>query len=134
MSNRGAIYNKEKALQVNNFEGLKFGKITPTDMDGFIDFGDKIFIFLEGKHKDVPMPYGQKLAFERLCSAADKAGKFSVILLANHDIDPPADVNFDTLPVVKYYHKGEWRTPKTPITVKQSIDKILKINSYSLKE
>ena len=33
---RGKIRNRECAGQLKDFSGLRFGKITPTDIDGFV--------------------------------------------------------------------------------------------------
>ncbi len=39
------IKNKEFISQVKVFSGIKIGSISPTDIDGFLDFGNKLFIF-----------------------------------------------------------------------------------------
>ena len=48
MAERGVIRNRQFAQQLRDFSGLRFGKITPTDIDGFMDFGDRLFVVLEG--------------------------------------------------------------------------------------
>ena len=66
MTEPGIFRNREYAKQLKSFSGLRFGKITPTDIDGFLDFGNNVYVFIETKHGDAPLPYGQKLALERL--------------------------------------------------------------------
>ena len=56
------IRNRDYMRQIKDFSGLRFGKISPTDIDGFLDFGNSLFIFVEMKHGDARIPYGQKLA------------------------------------------------------------------------
>ena len=63
------IRNRDYMRQIKDFSGLRFGKISPTDIDGFLDFGNSLFIFVEMKHGDTRIPYGQKLALTRLCDA-----------------------------------------------------------------
>lgn len=56
---RGIIRHRRRRLQVNDFSVLRYGRITPTDIDGFLDFGGRAFVFIELKHGDVPaMPLG----------------------------------------------------------------------------
>ena len=51
MDKRGKIGNRRRALQIRDFTGLRWGNITPTDIDALIDFGDKVFVFIEVKKK-----------------------------------------------------------------------------------
>ena len=46
---RGAIMHAERAKQLNDFNGLQYGNITPTDIDGVIDYKDRAMVFLEIK-------------------------------------------------------------------------------------
>lgn len=127
MSERGQIENRDRARQINDFSGLKYGKITPTDIDGFIDFGDFVFIWFELKHGDTEMRYGQQLALERQCNAAKVAGKHAFVLVASHDVvDPAEDVNAAVCNVSKYFTDGVWREPKKKYTLKQFVDAVLK--------
>jgi len=66
---RGVINNRARAQQIINYSGLRYDTITPTDIDGFIDFGNKVFVIMEFKHSDAPLPYGQRLALKRLCDS-----------------------------------------------------------------
>ena len=70
MTERGVIRNKEIAQQLRDFSGLRYGTITPTDIDAFFDFGDRLFVIVEGKYGGHSMPHGQELALDRLCSAS----------------------------------------------------------------
>lgn len=73
-SERGKIRNREH-VPVKDFSGLRYGKITPTDIDGFVEFKDKIFILLELKFGDSVLKYGQRTALERGCDAWGEQGK-----------------------------------------------------------
>lgn len=122
-ADRGIIRNREWASQIKIFSGLRFGKITPTDIDGFLDFDNRIFIFLEIKRGAALPPYGQRLALERLCDTCEKAGKSSLVLIASHNA--VGDIDAANLPVVLIRRKGEWRKPRRAMTVRQGIDEFL---------
>jgi len=118
---RGVIQNRKFALQINDFSALKFGKITPTDIDGFMDFGNKHFVYLETKHAGADLPYGQKLALERLCDATTKAGIKSVVIVAEHNT--AGDIDVGNLLVKKYYFNGQWTNQFREITVRNAVEK-----------
>ena len=78
-ANRGVIQNRERARQIIDFSGLRYGNITPTDIDGCIEYQDKGVAFIEIKHRDSPMPKGQELALTRLVDNNSTAGKRAVL-------------------------------------------------------
>jgi len=127
MTERGKIYNREYAAQLRDFSGLRYGKITPTDIDGFMDFGGKAFVFIEAKYGDSEMPFGQKLALERLCDACDKGGINAVVLVASHNTRE--DIDFAAMTVTMVRHNGVWRPPRRELTVRQTIDAFLEWTS-----
>lgn len=114
------IRNRDFIRQVKDFSGLSFGTIYPTDIDGFLDFNNEVFIFIEAKHGDGMPKGGQKLALERLCDACSCAGKNSIVLVANHDTSDDIDVG--SLLVSSVRIGGEWRRPKKSITVRTAIE------------
>jgi len=127
MAERGKIRNRERAKQLNDFHGLCYGKITPMDIDGFIDFGNQLFVFFEGKCGTAQMEYGQSLAFERLVDAGEcttcKPPRRSVGFIVRHDIeDPNIDVDYAQTFVTRYRVGGHWFIPKRPITLRAAID------------
>jgi hypothetical protein len=111
-----------------DFTGLQYGKITPTDLDCVLEFGDKVMIFIEAKFQDSDLPFGQRLALTRLCDNCERAGKFSVVLIGRHENEGLID--FANLKLVEYYHKGKWMKPTKPYTVRQAIDKTLSDSNY----
>lgn len=119
---RGKIRNRDYAKQLKGFGNLKWGKITPTDIDGFVDFNNRVFVFIECKHGDSSMPYGQKLGLERLCDACESSGMHSIVIVANHNILYTEDIDVAVQPVTLIRHKKQWRKPNTPQTVKSAID------------
>ena len=119
---RGKIRNRERAKQLRDFTGLRWGKITPTDIDAFTEFGDKVFVFVEAKVNGVAMPFGQRLAFERLCDAVAESGRTAVYFVVEHDSNPEIDVDYANCPVEQYRYNCEWHKPAEQITCKKAID------------
>lgn len=118
--NRGKIRNRAYAQQIQDMSGLRYGKITPTDIDAFLDFGGKVFIFIETKHGDAPLPYGQRLALERLCDACQKSEINTIVLVARSDTN--GDIDTAHLPVTLLRHKGVWRKPNRTLDVRSAVD------------
>lgn len=119
MTERGRIRNKDFKRQIFDMSGLRYGKITPTDIDGFMDFGDKLFIFFESKHGDSGMSYGQNLAFERIVDACQSKGRESVGFVLSHHADTD-EIDVASLLVVKYRNGFAWHIPKRQITMKEA--------------
>lgn len=126
-SERGIFRNRQYAQQLKIFKGLRFGRITPTDIDGFMDFGNNVYVFIEAKHGTAPLPYGQKLALERLCDTCTDAGKAAVVLIAHHQTD--GDIDVAALPVSLLRMKGKWRKPKKAVNVREAIEQYLEWNA-----
>lgn len=126
MIERGKIRNKNH-VPTKDYSGLQYGKITPTDIDGFMDFGNKTFIFIELKHGNGEIPFGQKLALERLCDACGTEERTSAVLVARYRRDG-GDIDVAPLPVSEYRISRQWHTPKQLISVKQAIDLLVQRN------
>lgn len=118
MNDRGVIQNVSRAQQINDFSGLMIRKITPTDIDGMIEYKNKAYVFIEIKYKDKELPYGQKLALERLATDAVKAGKSAIILVAEHDVeDTKLSVDVAKCNTRSYFLKKNWHVPREKITI-----------------
>ena len=122
---RGKIRNREVAKQLRDYSGLRFNKITPTDIDGFLDFGDKLFIFIETKYGDTKLSYGQGLALIRLCDACANEKRESILILARHTTIKENDVDVSKAIVTVIRHKKQWKKQTEINTVRQMIDKII---------
>ena len=118
---RGLVQNSDAAKQLYDFTGLKWGTITPTDVDAFIDFGNKVFVIIEYKFGDTEMPDGQRWALERLVNAVLKP---CILIHATHSTPLKQDIDGANAIVVRVYWKGQWRSDGKR-TVKQAIDYFL---------
>ncbi len=117
--------SRQHASQLKSFNGLSWGAIRPTDIDAFIDFQDKVFVFLERKFRYTEMPYGQKLAFQRVVDACHNPPyRHSFGLLLSHDTES-GDVDISQARVVSYRYAGQWLYPASEIQTRKAIDKCL---------
>lgn len=111
---RGVIRNRQHATQIRDFSGMRFGNITPTDIDGFMEFGDRTFIFMESKFGNSELLLGQRLALERLCDACHAAGKASLLLVLQHHTI--GDIAFASTQVTRYRYARRWHQPACLLT------------------
>ena len=61
-------------------------KITPTDVDGLIDYSGNSFVYIEGKLVGANMVYGQRLAIENIIESHTAAGNPSVAFIFRHNV------------------------------------------------
>ena len=123
---RGVIKNRDFKNRVADMSGLRFGNITPTDIDAFLDFGDGVFVFIEGKYAGAGVQFGQGLAIQRLCDATHcPPHRYSFLIIADHDTPPPADIDFAEMTVRTYRLNRRWVYPLAPTTVRAAVDKLL---------
>ena len=107
--NRGKIYNTQRAKQLRDFSGLRFGNITPTDIDGLIEYKNKAYVIIELKYRENELPPGQKLALERLADNLQKSGKTTLLILASHNQTNPNDeIDVANSTITSYRYKGKW--------------------------
>ena len=121
MVERGQIVNRIKSTQVIDYAGLRYGQITPTDVDGLIEYKDKAFVFIEYKSGKAELPYGQKLALERLI---DSLNKPAILIHASHEHPETQDIDGANAIVENIYYKGKWYQ-RGFVTVKSVIDSFL---------
>lgn len=123
---RGQIRRREHALVERDFRGLVWKKISPTDIDAFVEFGDRLMVFVEAKLVGAKLIGGQRLALERLCDACDDNNKPRVAIAFVVSTDGSDRFDYATAQIVEYRWRRRWRRPKTPITLKPAIDRLHK--------
>lgn len=121
---RGVIYNLARYKQPVDFSGLQFERgITPTDIDGAVEFGGRLFIFFELKFRGAAMSKGQRLYYERLCGARVDEAKVAVIV-AHHCVPAEEQIDAASAIVSEYFWGGCWRFPAGIVTLRSAIEKI----------
>lgn len=120
---RGEIYDVERATQQRDFSGLRYGSITPSDIDGMIEWKDKCYVIYEAKLSTVLMlPHGQQVMLEKICDDLQKV-KPTIVIWFKHDTEPNEPIPFAACKVHRYRFQGEWLPPrKEGETVKELTD------------
>lgn len=117
---RGTVQHDKRIRQLVRFSGIKYGSITPTDIDMSLDYHKKLFVFCEFKLKGTEVLDGQKMHLEAL---VDGLGQNAIAFICEHDIeDASQDVIAADAIVKSYYYCGEWTKAKNAKTVKWCID------------
>lgn len=110
MFERGKIRNKANAQQIMDFSGLRFGNITPTDIDAFIEYKNKAMVLIESKYGESKLKGGQRLAFERLIDVIAK-DRHAIGFVCSHTpelVDTEGGVDLSRAVVTEYRHKNKW--------------------------
>tara|TARA_R100000306_G_scaffold21241_1_gene25131 strand:+ start:565 stop:1095 length:531 start_codon:yes stop_codon:yes gene_type:complete len=138
----GVIRYRERKQQILDFSEMRFfNKITPTDIDGSIDFKGALFVFIEIKLGNAPLPYGQKSHLEALVLSKRKANIPCFAFICSHDVqDTEKDINAAYTRVEKYIYSLKinpksirWLTPKHDgaVFLKDCIDKAI---TYTMQQ
>lgn len=122
---RGKVHTPHLAAQLRDFSGMRFGKLTPTDIDGLQDFGDRLVVLYEMKLAGVKMEWGQELALQRFTDGMLSPKRHSLGLVAEHT-NREGVIDLASCIVVKYRWRRRWRFPLQPITVRQAVELVLK--------
>lgn len=107
---RGAVHFPERNLQHTDWSGVRYGCITPTDIDGLIEYHNEVFIFYEIKTNGVKLPEGQKRALVNIVDALKSAGKVAVLFKCEHNTDVHEQIDAaNTIVTGIYLGNGSWR-------------------------
>lgn len=119
---RGVIRNRDFACQVKDFSGLRFGNITPTDIDGMIEYHNRAYVYIELKHLHTDLPHRQRLALERQCDDMGKV-KPTLLVIASHVTG--GDIDVANTEVIEYRYCKKWKIPQKTTTVHEIIEYFL---------
>jgi hypothetical protein len=121
---KGVILNRYKSTQVLDYSGvIRMRGITPTDIDGLIDYGGKSFIYLEGKTIGAILKTGQKMALENIVNSHNKANHSAVAIIFRHNTPINQDVIVSKCLVDLIYFNYEWVKQNKKITVLRFIER-----------
>ena len=85
MEDKSRIHNQGKMRQLIDFKNIDVdGYIYPTDIDGLIEYKNSEYIIFEIKFKGSAVPYGQRLALQRMVDDFAAAGKRAIVLICEH--------------------------------------------------
>jgi len=116
-----AVYNEARIRQIHDFKGLRYGRILPTNIDCFFDFGNRLFVAIEFKTNGNEMAFGQRWAFEHLCDASRVPFVF-----AEAEHHHPADEAIDCgqATVTRYRYNGRWHDVDERMTCRQFVNRM----------
>ena len=130
---RGKIYNRKRATQILSFENLVLHRnITPTDIDGFIDFKGNAFVYMDAKLYGIELSIGQRIAYENVVKSHEKGGNKSCAIIFRHNIPVEHEILCYKEYVDEFYWKSEngfaWHSIlNKQITLKEFLNKIQNI-------
>lgn len=108
MSDRGDICNPRFASRPRTFAGLRFGSITPTDIDCSVDFHHgKTFIFTEGKTLGTSIEAGQREHLENLVKAIRAGGHKAFAVVIEYPIGDD-EVDYASCRIAEWYYGDAW--------------------------
>ena len=81
---RGLITHMARAKQVIIWPNMRWGSVTPTDIDSYLEFDGRVFVFIEVKLRGVELQTGQELAFVRLGDVCADANRHSLLVVSEH--------------------------------------------------
>ena len=126
MGDRSRIHNQGKMRQLIDFKNLEVDDhIYPTDIDGLIEYKNAEYIIFEIKFKGAEVPYGQKLALQRMVDDFTVAGKRAIVLICEHNVK---DTNIPVIAarclVRELYSSdsGEWVVPVNNIRAREAVE------------
>lgn len=121
---RGVIRFRDRKRQILSFENLRWGNITPTDIDGFIEYHNRLTILIEVKYGNAVPSYGQKLAITRTVDDIEKSGKKCIAFFCWHNVDDPYQDIIAAKTQVRYaYTGGKWHVGNC--TLQKAIDEVI---------
>lgn len=120
--------------QFHNFTNLRFGKLRPIDIDGFLEIRNRLFIFIESKSSGAPFGGAQRMALERLTDAiGDGVNKFAYCIISRHDTPIGCDVDAGNSIVEIYRHDNRWIDISVlEYTVHDFIQSLIKLHTPDL--
>ena len=126
-SQRGIITNRARFSQAIQFKDMRFGNITPTDVDCAMEFDNRLFIFIEAKFIGTPMKTGQLKFLGRLADNMNNPpNRFGVSIIADHVTPSDQDVHLASSIVRSVRMNGMWRDPMVNgLTLMQAVRRMV---------
>lgn len=126
--NRGEFQFEKRARQTISFKGMRYGKITPTDIDALIEYHGKALILYEVKYNGarVNIKGGQWKALKELADMGERDGKEAVVIVCDHYVaNTDKSPNLAECKVRWIYYKGKYYDYNHERTVEEITNKIM---------
>lgn len=118
-------YRNPHLNQLLLFKGLEIGNIYPTDIDFFLDWKDRLFIFGEVKYGNAALGTGQRLGYERLVNASCVPGGRQSIAYHIRHWQKKGDILIANCQVVSYYFRGDWHKVTQELTLADAYTSVI---------
>ena len=126
MEDKSRIHNQGKMRQLIDFKNIDIdGYIYPTDIDGLIEYKNSEYIIFEIKFKGADVPYGQRLALQRMVDDFAAAGKRAIVFVCEHNVkDTTVPVVAARCVVREIYSSTDhaWITPVPGMRVREAVE------------
>jgi len=123
INSKGVIQNQKGFEQKIVWPELRWARATPTDIDIFLEFSNKLWVFGEVKRDGARFGGGQELCYVRTVDALNKADKQAYYLRIVHSVSGYEPIHTAECIVVAIYN-GTWNQ-ELNLPVKQVIDGFL---------
>lgn len=125
---RGRIAYRDRKKQIITFENLRYGNITPTDIDCTLDYHGDVFAFVEVKYGDTEIKDGQRMYLENVVNGLSDGGCEAAAFVVSHNIENVNDdIDAADCIVRMVYTKRKWyNLEKQNTTLKEQMDLFLK--------
>jgi len=109
---RGGIHHLERYKQLIDYSGMqRHRRITPTDIDGFIDYAGNAFVYLDAKLEGKDLSTGQRIAYEHIVNSHSKAKNVACAIIFRHNVPADEMILAHEKYVDTYYLGDGWKTP-----------------------
>lgn len=125
---RGEILHRNRIKQIIEFSGMRWGNITPTDIDGVIEYHNIGWVWIEVKGANIAVPRGQKLAMERFVVDVSNGNKQGVAIVStHHENDANKNILLSKCDVSEYFwsEKKKWAAPRYECNVLYFVSRII---------
>ena len=117
-----SFHNRARAAQLIDFEGLRWGLCTATDIDISLDWQGRTFIFTELKGQGKMLTKGQQYHLEGVVKAIRKGGLTAYAILAHHATRASEDIIAAKCIVHSVYDGNSWEPIEENKTLAKVID------------
>ena len=130
---KGAIQYESRYKQLIDFSGLvRHRGISPTDIDGFIDYGGNAFIYMDAKLYGKELSVGQRIAYQNLVKSHGIAKKPTCAIIWRHNVPQDQHIMAHEKYVDEFYCNMSIKLGEENINHKYNTWNKLKENSWTL--
>lgn len=133
--NDGRIKNRN-LVQITDFSNLLFKlshtTISPTDVDGLLEYQGRVAFFIELKYGNNDIVSAQEYTFKNVSKAMLMGGYEAVyVIVANHESTPENDIDAGNAIIRKVWDGHKYHYPSNTSTLRTFIKNALKFHNIA---